>query len=66
MSDDGSRIAVRALIYGELDSGKSLTLLYSFDSATNDWLKTAEIEDEAGGDSYGFPTTTKPTFQPMG
>jgi hypothetical protein len=52
MSDDGSRIAVRALIYGELDSGKSLTLLYSFDSATNDWLKTAEIEDEAGGDSY--------------
>ena len=34
MSDDGSRIAVRALLYGEQDSGKSLTLLYSLDSAT--------------------------------
>ena len=43
MSDDGSLIAVRA----PRQNYKSLTLLYTFDSATNEWLKTAEIEDEA-------------------
>ena len=48
MSDDGSLIAVRA----PRQNHKSLTLMYTFDSATNDWLITAEIEDEAAYDWF--------------
>jgi len=54
MSDDGSLIAVRALLQGERLSGKSLTLLYSLDSATNQWITTGLMKDEQPGNSYSL------------
>jgi hypothetical protein len=62
MSDDGSLIAVRALLQGERLSGKSLTLLYSLDSATNQWITTGSMKDEQPGDSYSLDGDIGLTF----
>jgi photosystem II stability/assembly factor-like uncharacterized protein len=50
MSDDGSLIAVRALTFYQ--NGKSSTLLYRLDTATDVWKRTgSDIEEEMAGDS---------------